>query len=97
MNEKSNERGGEKNDEEKNNELLNLNEQLNKVTKELVEVNKEYPQTIQDLEKNINADYKNRPIMAIFVEDITEAQLPKLKIQPSQLKSISERAYEDPE
>lgn len=80
--------------------LIEINIQLENVINKLTEVNNSI--NIQGLEneKKINIEYTNKPFIGIFVEEISEKDLPVRKNTSEQkysnLKSISTSSYSDP-
>jgi hypothetical protein len=75
-----------------------LNKELNNIIQSMSKINLAITPEILDEEKNINMSYVNKPILGIYVTEISKDQLPKPKYvnNEQQLPVISNKSYEDP-
>jgi len=75
-----------------------LDTEFQKIILMLEQVKNDLTPEILETEKNINMLYENKPVIGIFVDEITKTQLPKKKYNNDQLKlqSVSGQSYEDP-
>lgn len=78
------------NDSNSNDEMLELNKQYTNIISEISKVQEQLTPEILELENQINNDMLSKPIIGIFVEEITKNQLPK---KNSNLKPISDTKY----
>lgn len=70
------------------------NTKIQDISKKLSEVMKDTPTDSLEIEKSINIKYQHKPVIGIYVDEITKDQLPKIKQPVSQLPKISNKAYE---
>lgn len=77
---------------------VEINKEFHKIITSLDITNSEITPEILETEKNINISYKNKPVIGIYVEEVTKNQLPKQKYDPpiQQLPVISSQSYKDP-
>jgi hypothetical protein len=79
------------------NDLDEMNIQLENVINKLTDVNNAITPDILDTEIKINNSYIKKPFIGIFVEELTQNELPKQKNIPkkSNLQPISNKSYLD--
>lgn len=78
--------------------VAELNKELNTIIQSISKINLEITPEILEEEKKINMSYVDKPILGIYVTELSKDQLPKSKCinNEQQLPVISNKSYEDP-
>ena len=78
--------------------VAKLNEELLNIIQAISKINLDITPEILENEKKINMSYVNKPVLGIYVTEISKDQLPKPKYvnnEQPQLPVISNKSYED--